>query len=67
MDNITPGLPIICTDNVVHGTAEFTEREYLVTAPLDDGRRHFIPLTLIDRVDDAVRLNVDHHQLLEIL
>ena len=67
MDNITPGLPIICTDTVVHGTAEFTEREYLVTAPLDDGRRHFIPLTLIDRVDDAVRLNVDHHQLLEIL
>jgi hypothetical protein len=64
---IEPGMAIVCTDGVVYGLADGTEREYLRTAPTVDGRRHFIPLSEVARVDDAVYLRLNHSQLLEIL
>jgi hypothetical protein len=64
MDDITPGLPIICADDLILRSVEGVEDEYLVTTPLEDGRRHFIPL---DLVDDAVYLTVNRDELAEYL
>ncbi|GHF44466.1 hypothetical protein HNQ07_001846 [Deinococcus metalli] len=64
---IQPGMAIICSDGTVYGLADGTEREYLRTAPTVDNRRHFIPLSEVARVEDAVYLRLDHRQLLEIL
>ena len=67
MDDITPGPPIICADDLILSSVEGVEDEYLVTTPLEDGRRHFIPLELVDRVDDAAYLTVKHDELAEYL
>lgn len=66
-DNIVPGLPIICADEVIYGAVEGVDDPYLVTTPLEDGQRHFIPLHLVERVDDGVYLNITHDELKQML
>lgn len=65
--DLSPGLPIICSDDVVHGHVEGTEPGYLVTRPMEDGRRHFIPLNVVDHVDGGVYLKVTNHELQQLL
>lgn len=64
---ITAGMPILCADGVPYGTVEAIEREYLRTMPTPDGRKHFIPLDQVARVDQAVHLHVTYDALLALL
>ena len=61
---LTPGLPIICADDFIHG---HVEAEYLVTTPMEDGQRHFIPLDVVDYVDDGVYLSITSDELQQLL
>lgn len=67
VEDITPGLPIICADELIFGYTEGVEQDYLITAPLTDGQRHFIPLNVIDHVDDGVYLSLTSDELQQIL
>ncbi|GGO24601.1 DUF2171 domain-containing protein [Deinococcus humi] len=68
LDNdLVSGLPIICADDFIHGHAESVESEYLVTTPMEDGQRHFIPLNVVDHVDDGVYLNITSDELQQLL
>ncbi|WP_147363949.1 DUF2171 domain-containing protein [Deinococcus cavernae] len=67
MDNITPGLPIICTDDLIFAHAEGVEHNYVRTAPMPDGQRHYIPLEIVGRVGDGVYLTVSSEELRKML
>ena len=64
---LTPGLPIICADEFVHGHVEGMNSEYLITTPMEDGQRHFIPLNVVDHVDDGVYLKITSDELQQLL
>ena len=68
LDNdLIPGLPIICADDFIHGHAQGVESDYLVTTPMEDGQRHFIPLNVVDHVGDGVYLTVTREELQQLL
>ncbi len=65
--DLTPGLPIICADDFIHGHVEGMNSEYLITTPMEDGQRHFIPLNVVDYVDDGVYLSITNDELQQLL
>ncbi len=66
-EEITPGLPIICTDDLIYGHVEGTEQDYLITTTMKDGQRHYIPLDVVDHVDDGVYLSITSDELAQLL
>lgn len=66
-DELIPGLPIICADKFIHGHIEGVESWYLITTPMEDGQRHFIPLDVVTHVDDGVHLSITHDELQRLL
>ena len=66
-EEIVPGLSIICEDGLVFGSVEAVEPPYLLTTPMHDGQRHYLPLGTVERVEDAVYLALSHDELLQLL
>lgn len=66
-EQIIPGLSIICADDLIYAAVEGVELDYLVTTPLEDGQRHYIPLEVVDHVDDGVYLTVTLDELKQML
>lgn len=62
-EEIVPGLPIICADDLIFGHVEGVEPPYLLTTPMEDGHRHYIPLDVVDRVEDGVHLTLTSDEL----
>ncbi|MBZ9750484.1 DUF2171 domain-containing protein [Deinococcus sp. HMF7604] len=67
MNEITQGMPIFCADGIQHGTVVEIDRDYIRMRLPNDTRDHFVPLDTVARVEDAVHLKLNHHDLLATL
>lgn len=66
-EEIVPGLPIICADDLIFGYVEGVEDPYLLTTPMEDGQRHYLPLSVIEHVEDGVYLSLTRDELSQLL
>lgn len=56
-------MPVKLMDGQDHGEIDRLDGEYLKLTKDETGEHHWIPMSLVDHVDQHVHLNVSHEQL----
>ena len=62
-DRITKHMPIFCAEGHNHGLVAHLDGDYIKIVKDDEGKHHWLPLTVVFHVVEYVHLNLIHEEV----